>query len=662
MADEVGLKVIVSAHQDVWSRLCGGSGAPGWTFDVAGMDIRAFMETKSAYVHNLEDAAEQGTSDPREVKGPFVWPSGYQKLAAATLATLFWAGETFAWKLRLPVPDGAPVELKFGQQDVSVQEYLQSSFLHAFGTLSDALAHAPNVLGFEVLNEPHRGLIELHSWDSWKYETDLHIGHFPSLLQAVALGDGHKQSVPYYVRSWPWPTRVSHYSEVDPKGKSVWAGQSGCLWQRHGAWRWVKDTQKPVVVREDFFSHDPRPNDVAGSSSGRKIEWYRDFYTPFVTRFAERMRKNNTQRQVWWEPIPNEFHPPWAPSQVIADEEQRKELQFASTNQQYAVQTDLTDVQRPDNAVFSPHFYDLDVVFSKTYTGWMSVDVQSLSRGAFVLFALFFGESGLRSNYVRQLGKIVSFARLSLGEIPVVIGEIGIPFDLNGAEAFKTGDFTRHEELLDALANGMEKAGVSGWCWWNYNPDNVHGDGDYWNKEDFSVISRGDGGASHATPRAIAPLIRPYAVRLMGVPMSSDFNRRHGIFSLEYCNFARPIGANSEDFWNVIFLPQYHFARHDIEISVSDGEIKYDPTSASQTLLWRPANFTPGAVHKLRIEPVAKGFLNKALKRIGVTRLSGTDRLAVLAVLFSSIFIVYVFDAVVTPLLQQASQNKSLDV
>lgn len=35
-----------------WSRYSGGSGAPGWTFEIAGLDIRAFKETGAAYVHN----------------------------------------------------------------------------------------------------------------------------------------------------------------------------------------------------------------------------------------------------------------------------------------------------------------------------------------------------------------------------------------------------------------------------------------------------------------------------------------------------------------------------------------------------------------------------------------------------------------------------------
>lgn len=52
MMPEYGLKCFIDPHQDTWSRFSGGSGAPGWTFEVAGMDIRNFKETGAAYVHN----------------------------------------------------------------------------------------------------------------------------------------------------------------------------------------------------------------------------------------------------------------------------------------------------------------------------------------------------------------------------------------------------------------------------------------------------------------------------------------------------------------------------------------------------------------------------------------------------------------------------------
>lgn len=603
IASDIGLKIVICAHQDVWSRLSGGSGAPGWTFEVAGMDMRAFMQSRAAYVHNLDQRENLPGSDPREISGPFVWPSGYQKLAASTLATLFWAGDTFAWKLQVPHGDGT----------VPIQKLLQESFLNAFGKLADAVADVAGVIGFEAQNEPHRGLISLHSWDGWNYDTDLHIGHFPSLLQSCALGVGKKQRVPYYVRSWPWPTKVSHQSEVDPQGRSIW--KENCLWRQHGAWDWDPKLDRPIVQREDFFTHDPRP-EIAGGHPGRKVEWYRDFYAPFLARFSERVAQGK-RFQTWFEPIPNEFHPPWPSTSTLEalDEKDKQTLQTAITTQRYAAQT-VIETLRPSNIVFAPHFYDLNVLFNKIFNGYTSVDVQGLSRGMFLPRALFLLESGLRRNYTRQLSNIVKYARASLGELPIVIGEIGIPFDINGGA---NGNWTRHEQLLDALANGMEQAKVNGWCWWNYNPDNIPGPGDHWNKEDFSVVSR-------SGPRAVSPLVRPYAVRLAGLPMSSEFDRHVGSFSLRYANPAKPTSP-SERVSNVIFLPTMHFAG-DIEIEASDGEVEHHVQQ--QSLVWFPADSTsPGLLHTLQVRRVStRGQLLRAKAR----QMGMQDWLAILAV------------------------------
>lgn len=46
----IGIDHFVSNVQ--WSRFSGGSGAPGWTFEVAGLNIKSFKETGAAYVHN----------------------------------------------------------------------------------------------------------------------------------------------------------------------------------------------------------------------------------------------------------------------------------------------------------------------------------------------------------------------------------------------------------------------------------------------------------------------------------------------------------------------------------------------------------------------------------------------------------------------------------
>lgn len=229
------------------------------------------------------------------------------------MATLFWSGSTFAWKLRCrrnkisSIRDPSP-EI----EEVSIQEYLQGAYLSAFGAVADRIGHLESVVGFEVMNEPHRGYCDLHSFNSWKYETDLHIGHYPSLIQSLALGSGYKQKIPFYVKTFPFPTKVSHMAEVDPKGKSAWfeeskeseasqsstelpnepRGLGGCIWRAHGVWDWDRKKDGPVVLQSDFFNKDPRPQEIKDRDGtigeDGKLEWYRDFYAPFVKRFEER--------------------------------------------------------------------------------------------------------------------------------------------------------------------------------------------------------------------------------------------------------------------------------------------------------------------------------------------------------------------------------------
>ena len=68
---------IVSMHQDVWSRFSGGSGAPAWTLEVVGFNLENLEVTGAAYLDGVRDK-------PLRERG--VWPTGYQKLASATMS------------------------------------------------------------------------------------------------------------------------------------------------------------------------------------------------------------------------------------------------------------------------------------------------------------------------------------------------------------------------------------------------------------------------------------------------------------------------------------------------------------------------------------------------------------------------------------------------
>ena len=105
---------MLDPHQDTWSRYSGGSGAPGWTFEVVGLNIKKFKETGAAFLQQF--ATDQDTLN-------MIWPTNYTKLAAATMFTVFFGGNTFAPKARY-----------FGEP---VQDFLQRHFIACFKHLAE---------------------------------------------------------------------------------------------------------------------------------------------------------------------------------------------------------------------------------------------------------------------------------------------------------------------------------------------------------------------------------------------------------------------------------------------------------------------------------------------------------------------------------------------
>jgi len=51
-AGEFGFYTLIDPHQDVWSRMTGGDGAPGWTFEKIGLDFTKFDASEAAFIMN----------------------------------------------------------------------------------------------------------------------------------------------------------------------------------------------------------------------------------------------------------------------------------------------------------------------------------------------------------------------------------------------------------------------------------------------------------------------------------------------------------------------------------------------------------------------------------------------------------------------------------
>ncbi|KAL7409574.1 glycoside hydrolase family 5 protein [Mrakia frigida] len=591
------IRCFVVIHQDVFSRLSGGSGAPGWTLELAGFDVSddgASLEaTGSAYLGGVRQWPEEHVDRGR-------WPTGYQKLVCATMNTLFWAGDELADKIKV----------KRGKEEVGIQTFLQDAFLAAFGVLVDKVGTLESVIGFELLNEPHPGYLALPSLHSFNYNTDLHLHLAPSALQSFALGAGHTQTIPLYTRSWPFPTRTTKSVEVNVEKKKVWRddGPTGgkCIWEVQGVWGWDEKKRggkgEAVALRETYFTK---------GTDGREINFYEDAYFPFIQKWSTMVNsKLGKDKFLFVEAIPNEWCPDWPEN------------------------------ARPENMILAPHWYDLNALFTKGF-GFMTINVQGLARGKFLPLCLYFGDSGAKKNYAHQLKNVLDSGYKILGERPQILGELGVPMDLNDKHSFRTSDFSWSSKMMDALISGLE-SNLVGFTLWNYNPGNSDEHGDGWNGENFSWFSQerakeeraaeptlkeGDVGWYEKGARLLDVIVRPYPIALAGIPVSSTFVASTSSYTLRYAIPpaalpGQPLALTSKT--TEIFLPTrlygHRYPLKEITVACSEGKIAFiDPVAQilihegeERTNEWREGTieiFIKKSQFRLKVEKVGAAML-----------------------------------------------------
>ncbi|KZT11183.1 glycoside hydrolase family 5 protein [Laetiporus sulphureus 93-53] len=463
---EYGFKVYIDPHQDIWSRFSGGSGAPYWTVVACGFDPRHFTATQAAIIHSEYPTA----SDPAPIKLPaMIWSTNYGRLASQTLFTLFFAGRDYAPKC---IIDGQ-----------NIQDYLQSHYIAALGALADRLRDAGDlldecVIGWDSLNEPFEGFCGYGDLNTvpTKQGTTLKKGTCPTPAQSMRLGMGRAQTLDNYKFGNMGPQRDGTVT-VDPKGVKAWIDpetepdgvnprwgwkrdpgwQLGtCVWALHGVW----DVDSGEILVPDYFSCE-NPDHTAFF-----IEKY---WLPHWQAFASRIRQSHPEAIMFVSP------PVFAQPPPIAEEYLRGRCCYAA------------------------HYYDGLTLVTRHWS-WINADALGLMRGKYssTLAAVKIGEPAIRKSIQEQLGMLKDDAPI-LGAYPTIIGEIGVPFDMDGKKAYGytdggkyKGDFSSQQKALDASLNAADGPNALSYTVWNYCPDNSHMWGDQWDMEDLSIWSPDD--------------------------------------------------------------------------------------------------------------------------------------------------------------------------
>jgi Glycoside hydrolase family 5 C-terminal domain len=469
------LRTNLAVNHFQWSRYCGGSGAPYWTLAACGMNPRNFTATQSTILHNEYPLAHQ--PDPASIPA-MTWSTNYGRLVPQTLFTLFFAGRDFAPNC---VIDGH-----------NIQDYLQSHYIEAFGQLADRIRDAGDllddcVIGWDSLNEPSEGLVgylDLHSLPAQQGST-LKRGPTPTPAQSLRLGMGQAQTVENWTFNRFGPKREGMVT-IDPKGLTIWLDPSAerdgvhprygwrrgpdwqlgvDIWAQHGVW----DIETGYVMRPDYFRFLPSVEFAGPDEEVAEVEFVADYWAPHWQAWARRVRK---------------AHP--------------EAIHFVAPPV-FAQPAPLPDEDLAGRCAYSAHYYD-GLTLVTRHWNWFNADALGLLRGKYrnKLQALRVGEGAIRRSLQAQLKMLKEDAPI-LGPYPTMIGEIGIPFDMDGRKAYGwtdggryRGDFSSQERALDASLNATDGPNSLNYTVWTYCPDNVHQWGDQWNMEDLSLWSVDD--------------------------------------------------------------------------------------------------------------------------------------------------------------------------
>ncbi|EDO14628.1 hypothetical protein Kpol_322p5 [Vanderwaltozyma polyspora DSM 70294] len=599
-----GIYVYIDPHQDVWSRFCGGSGAPLWTLYCAGLNPKHFKSTEAAILHNHYIDSRDGKERNDKKYPKMLWPSNYTKLACQTMFTLFFAGKTLAPKCII--------------NGMNIQDYLQGKFVDAFMELYDRISLKGDellanncIIGFESINEPNPGFIGEKNLNIIPKDRYFKMGSTPTGFQSLILGEGMATIVDVYNLTLLGPQKKGT-KKIDPKGVKAWLSQidrtlidkkfnwvrgaewvpSRCIWRIHKVWD-ILPNGMPILLKPNYFSNATMENnntiemDETYFINNQFLEYYRLFHSE--------MRKRNKELLLFLQP-PVLKQPP------------------------KIINSDLVD----SRTVYACHFYDGMSLMFKTWNRRYNADTFGIMRHKYMspILALVFGESNIRKSIRRQLKEMKDESKKFLGpSVPVFLTEIGMPFDMDNRKAYKDGCYTTQTAALDALQFALEGNNLS-YSIWCYCHQNSHDWGDNWNNEDFSIWSNDDlhRGCVKATSeyhqthftnecimipispgtgdihqclqdakelkfdyngfRAIDAILRPYPLKINGEFVDAEFNFDNKTYVLKIIGSDKKITSKPSK----IFLPHYHFPLRDVTIHSSSGKFSFDPKH--QILKW----------------------------------------------------------------------------
>ncbi len=442
------------------------------------------------------------------------------------------------WTLFFGGNDFAPETMV---DNVPIQEYLQGHYINAIKQAASRLKDLPNVAGFDTLNEPSSGMIGIRDLNS---KTGMiQKGDSPTIFQAMLLGAGYPQEVEIYDLSL-FGMRKRGKRLLNQDGVSLWKEGFEPIWKQNGVWG-TDGKGNTRLLRPGHFA----------KVGDREVDFSGDYFRPFANRYAREIRSIRPEAIIFVNRLPSETHLKWGPDDA-------------------------------PNVVHAGHWYDFLTLFTKDFRAWITLN--PVTKRPVI------GRRRVRQSFADQIAGIIRASEENMGNVPTIIGETGIPFDMKGGRSYIDGIFSLQEMALDATIAALEANMVS-FILWNYTADNNNERGDLWNGEDLSIFSRDQqtgSGNIHDGGRALRAAVRPYARKIAGIPLGMSFDMKGRVFKFEFQHHAALKGATE------LYIPNYQYP-DGYHVNVSDGH--YEKDLDTQTLFYHHGESRE--VHRIEIRP-----------------------------------------------------------
>ncbi|MEM7552236.1 MAG: cellulase family glycosylhydrolase [Bacteroidota bacterium] len=405
---------------------------------------------------------------------------------------------------------------------IPAQEFLQGHFIDAMKQVAKKVKGLPNVVGFETMNEPTLGYIG-KSLEDYSF---LKNGVTPNFYQGMVAGAG----TPIEVETWTTTSTQLVQEEdqiLNPEGISAWSNGYEPVWKEHGIWDYDQ-SGTPKLLQPDYFQVE-NPN--------------KQYFKPYADRYSKAIREIDDRFLIFMEPPLQTEMPSWKGEPT-------------------------------EHFVNATHWYDGVTLFLKEYIPYFTIDNKTLD--------LIIGKRQVRNHFDEVVADLKNGTIHTMGDRPTLIGEFGVPMDLNEAKAFQSGDFSEQEKALDRVFQAIDK-NMLHYALWTYVEDNTNKRGDQWNGEDLSIFSedqRTNSDDVYSGDRALNAVIRPYPYKTSGTPLFQQFNmtKKEYVFKYE---------AETSDVPTEIFIPEWHFGEG-FELYYSSGRVAFD--KEAQMLLHYPEN------------------------------------------------------------------------